>query len=66
MGTVINFPQVRQTAGDGRQASPGAGAVIMILPVIRVERLEEQPPDEVSTGPTTAPGRRRRRRARRS
>jgi len=66
MGTVIDFPQVRRGERETPHGSAGAGAVIMILPVVRIERVSEQPPDEASTGPAAAPGRRRRRRARRS
>jgi len=66
MGTVINFPEVQRSERERHGASLGESATIMILPVIRIERLSDQPPDEISTGPNAAPGRRRRRRARRS
>lgn len=66
MGTVINFPEVRRSERDVHRAAAGESATIMILPVIRIERINDQPPDEVSTGPHAASGRRRRRRARRS
>lgn len=66
MGTVIDFPQVRRGDRDNRLPVDGASATITILPVVRIERLSDQPPNEASTGPTAVPGRRRRRRARRS
>jgi hypothetical protein len=42
MGTVIRFPRVR-----GRHETParaGASADIIILPVVRIERMLEPPP----------------------
>ncbi len=61
MGTVINFPEARR---EMREAIGGASetATIMILPVVRIERPTDQPPSEISGNP----GRKRRRRARRS
>ncbi len=60
MGTVIRFPSER------RIAQPWAGvpefrepATIMILPVVRIERMDESPFDGL--GPDSAPGRKRRR-----
>jgi len=64
MGTVINFPEVRRGEREYHPA-PGMTATVTILPVVRIERLSDQPPNEASTGPAAAPGRRRRRRARR-
>jgi hypothetical protein len=64
MGTVINFPEARRVerdAFDGLRVT----ATIMILPVVRIERPNDRPPDEV-TPAGVAGTRKRRRRARRS
>jgi hypothetical protein len=63
MGSVINFPEARRVARDGN-AGAGETATIMILPVVRIERPTDSPPDEAA--PAAATGRKRRRRARRS
>jgi hypothetical protein len=62
MGTIINFPEARRNM---REILGGAGetATIMILPVVRIERPTDQPPNEASSNQA---GRKRRRRARRS
>jgi hypothetical protein len=62
MATVITFPTERCARGvsvDGRSGS----ATIIILPVIRIERHEEP---ALQPEPTTATGRKRRRRSPRS
>lgn len=63
MGTVIAFPgAAREGAGrsvDKRTRSrPDAGPVIVILPVVRIERHESprEAPVEVSTFVGTGPG----------
>jgi hypothetical protein len=63
MGTVINFPESRRSERDGL-AGARETATIMILPVVRIERPNDGPPDEVRTN--ASGGRKRRRRARRS
>jgi hypothetical protein len=63
MGSVINFPEARRVARDGN-AGAGETATIMILPVVRIERPTDNPPDEAT--PAASTGRKRRRRARRS
>jgi hypothetical protein len=63
MGSVINFPEARRIARDGN-AGVGETATIMILPVVRIERPTDNPPDEAT--PAASTGRKRRRRARRS
>lgn len=62
MGTIINFPEVRRSMREvlGRASET---ATIMILPVVRIERPTDQPPNEA---PGNHAGRKRRRRARRS
>jgi hypothetical protein len=64
MGSVINFPEARRVERDGQNGG-SQSATIMILPVVRIERASDEPPSEASR-PGTTPGRRRRRRARRS
>jgi hypothetical protein len=61
MGIVIDFPQRRRVA---REAPPGAArsATIIILPVIRIERVGDEPHGGVPAGDNAASGRRRRRR----
>ena len=61
MGIIINFPEARRELRDA--AGGGETATIMILPVVRIERPNDQPPSEASGNPA---GRKRRRRARRS
>jgi hypothetical protein len=65
MGTVITFPAARRAerASERQIAGAGATATIMILPVIRVERMNEAPDDGLKRPPA---GRKRRRRARQS
>ncbi len=63
MGTIIKFPAdaAARRPGLNMTMAPACSATILILPVIRIER-----PTDDSTGPEegTAPGRRRKRRAR--
>ena len=63
MGTIIKFPAdaAARRLGVSLGEVPVSTATILILPVIRIERM----PDD-TTGPEegTAPGRRRKRRAR--
>ncbi len=61
MGTIINFPEARRVERESLEGLRGT-ATIMILPVVRIERPTDNPPDEV----TPAGTRKRRRRARRS
>jgi hypothetical protein len=62
MGTVIRFP------GERRSAQVRAGviehrdaATIMILPVVRIERMGEAPSDDIAPD-SNSPSRRKRRR----
>ena len=63
MGTIIKFPAAAAARRLGASMGdvPVSTATILILPAIRIER-----PTDDSTGPEegTAPGRRRKRRAR--
>jgi hypothetical protein len=63
MGTVLTFPAARP-ARDGLAPQAGSATVI-ILPVVRVERYDDDPPGHAE--PTSSsPGRKRRRRASRT
>ncbi|HXW27689.1 MAG TPA: hypothetical protein VEK73_23280 [Xanthobacteraceae bacterium] len=57
MGTVIKFPGERVAGGE--RCERGAGATIVILPVIRVERGPDGPSDGLDPGAST-PGSKRR------
>lgn len=65
MGTIIEFPAdaASRRLGSTMAASPEGRGLVLILPVIRIERHAETNGDG---GPEegAAPGRRRRRRAR--
>jgi hypothetical protein len=64
MGVVVAFPEARSAARDGADRAAGSATVI-ILPVVRVERYDEDPSGDIA--PTSASsGRKRRRRASRS
>jgi hypothetical protein len=65
MGIVIDFPASERLAQDGRRGDAGEPAMVVILPVIRVERLPDVPRDGVESG-ARGTGRKRRRRASRS
>jgi len=61
MGIVIDFPQDPRTGRERLSSPENHSATVIILPVIRIERFDNEPSDGVSAG-TTASGRRRRRR----
>ena len=65
MGTVIEFPAGSRAATAPRLPEQDAGMVI-ILPVVRVEREPADPSGDVDSGAGAATGRKRRRRATRS
>ena len=65
MGTVIEFPAELRAAAAPRISDQDAGMVI-ILPVIRVERAPADPSGDIDSGAGAASGRKRRRRASRS
>jgi hypothetical protein len=64
MGIVVTFPAARSAARD--DVAPQAGsATVIILPVVRIERYDDDPPGHAE--PSNSPaGRKRRRRASRS
>jgi hypothetical protein len=64
MGTVIDFAARRAERVTERHVAVGGGtATIIILPVIRIERLPEAPTKRIKGAPA---GGKRRRRARQS
>jgi hypothetical protein len=64
MGVVVAFPEARSAARDGIDREAGSATVI-ILPVVRIERYDEDPSGDVEPS-SSASGRKRRRRASRS
>jgi hypothetical protein len=65
MGSLVRFPDERRLARvESRTDAVSGPAVILILPVIRVERVPENPGSEPDAA--SAAGRKRRRRAPRS
>jgi hypothetical protein len=67
MGTVIAFPaDAASRPGSAMDRSPdrGIGTVVVILPVIRIDRETDETSGGSGPEEGTAPGRRRRRRAR--
>ena len=61
MGIVVRFPGETKLALRAHTDAQTELGVIIILPVIRIERIPD-PADDVES-PRTAPGRKRRRRA---
>jgi hypothetical protein len=64
MGTVVTFPEARSAARDGIDPQIGSATVI-ILPVVRIERYEDDPSGDIEPS-SSSPGRKRRRRASRT
>jgi hypothetical protein len=64
MATVVKFPGVWRDARNGKSAGKNVNsAIVIILPVIRIERCADQPNEPE---PISAQGRRRRPRASRT
>ena len=61
MGIVVTFPAARSAVRDGIARQAGSATVI-ILPVVRIERYEDDPPGHAEPS-SSSPGRKRRRRA---
>jgi hypothetical protein len=59
MGTVINFPSERCSAG--RSLEDHDGASVIILPVIRIERFDETSSDNFEPNSSSPRGKRRKR-----
>jgi hypothetical protein len=65
MGTIIEFPAdaASRRLGSIMDGAPREGAgIILILPVVRIERQSDEPKGGRGPEEGTAPGRRRRRR----
>jgi hypothetical protein len=56
MGIVINFPSERRSAGVSLEGHDGAS--VIILPVIRIERLNETPSDNFEPNSSSPRGKR--------
>jgi hypothetical protein len=64
MGTVVEFPELGRSTRDGRVIGMRAeSATVIILPVIRIERYDDEPAEGTAS---RSQRRRRRRRASRS
>ena len=54
MGVVIDFPVRKAASGSRSRAVKGRAAQVVILPVIRIDRYDEQPvfhtPSRIDTG----------------
>ena len=59
MGTLITFPSERCSIGTSREGHDGAS--VIILPVIRIERLNEAPSDNFEPNSSSPRGKRRKR-----
>ena len=66
MGTIVEFPADAATRRPVSSVdnAPRKAATVLILPVIRIERYAEEPAGGRGPAEGTAPGRRRKRRAR--
>jgi hypothetical protein len=67
MGIVVEFPAnpaARRPGPDVNMAPRERSATILILPAIRIERYADETSGGIGPEEGTAPGRRRRRRAR--
>ena len=59
MGIVITFPSERRSIGALPEGHDGAS--VIILPVIRIERLNETPSDNFEPNSSSPRGKRRKR-----
>jgi hypothetical protein len=67
MGTVISFPAAGSIPRASRAiAAESGGATVVILPVVRIERYDEEPGENFKREASAPSRRRRRRRASRS
>lgn len=61
MGTIVKFPDDGRIVRFGRANTPDESATVIILPVIRIERYDEQAAEgEPNTHPPAHNGGRRR------
>ena len=61
MGTLVQFPKDRRVERAGTRLEASESAVVLVLPVIRIERTPDHPGSEPDAD--SASGRKRRRRA---
>jgi hypothetical protein len=67
MGIIVQFPEGQRPLSGGRYVDANSEpADVIILPVVRIERDPNQPPDGMAGGNNDTPGRKRRRRSSRS
>jgi hypothetical protein len=66
MGLVITFPLERRIGRDTGPSKEGRSGSVVILPVVRVDRHDEEQPGGVAPGAGSPPRSGRRRRAARS
>jgi len=59
MGTVITFPSERRSVGVSPEDHDGAS--VIILPVIRIERIDETSSDHLEPNSSSPRGKRRKR-----
>jgi hypothetical protein len=59
MGTVITFPSERRSVGVSPEGHDGAS--VIILPVIRIERIDETSSDHLEPNSSSPRGKRRKR-----
>lgn len=64
MGTVIEFPADAALRRPAMDIAPGGTGTVLILPVVRIDRETDETTGGSGPEEGTAPGRRRRRRAR--
>lgn len=65
MAEIISFPAEQRAMQSGQRAAKAGPGMVIILPVVRVERRPDKPSDGLESGKSGA-GRKRRRRASRS
>ncbi len=63
MGIIVDFPMSRRMAQAERSRDMNEPAQVVILPVVRIERMADQPASGIASRVTV---RKRRRRAQRS
>jgi hypothetical protein len=61
MGTLVQFPHDRRIERAGIRGDTGESGIVLVLPVIRIERAPDHPGGEPDA--ESAAGRKRRRRA---
>jgi hypothetical protein len=62
MGMVITFPAERPARAGSPPEYRAEHATVVILPVVRIERHDEDPSDGIEPNPRSTSGRKRRKR----